>query len=267
LGNLLKSLGLNHIHIIEREDPQLKSLVELSKSLRNVELVPVVSLLNGVISYRLSCKGEDYWAEFSRSVVRYLSDKDPSSAVISFLESSKCNRLFKEVKKARIIKLRNLGFIDELISNLSIYSRDLKRLWLLLANSLGSNKDSKTVVFAVKMFYYGWFASFNEWLSIPKEVPIPLDVRVAKATLNSGLLKVNNLKHPKLINRLISGTYRRMAINAWRLVSELSCIPQLNIDSVVWLSFNDDVINRVIAKLPGKYVPIALKLVKMFRGD
>ena len=137
----------------------------------------------------------------------------------------------------------------------------------MLANSLGSNKDSKTVVFAVKMFYYGWFASFNEWLSIPKEIPIPLDVRVAKATLNSGLLEVNNLKHLKLINRLISSTYRRMAISAWSLVSELSCIPQLNIDSVVWLSFNDDVINRVIAKLPGKYVPIALKLVKMFRGD
>jgi len=252
LGSKLKDLGIEVIHVIEGYDPQFISLKRLSNTpYLKKEFIPILSLLNALISYQLSCRGEEYWNEFSINVAKYLNDDsdDIVSSLINFLKNSRCNRIQVNAKIKRLLNLKKASFIKKLLDGLQYFSENLEDLWITLSNALKVSKESKTVVFSIKMFYYGWKAVFCTNIKIPPQIPIPVDRRVAKVTYNAGLIRpTEDMSRSKAINLLIS-KYRKLVIDVWFMVSKISYIPPLNLDSLVWLSLNESTMRNVVKRI------------------
>lgn len=105
-----------------------------------------------------------------------------------------------------------------------------------MARCLNANVDDKTIVFAVKMMYYGMKALGVD-VTLPHDIPIPVDRRVIKISLMSDLIIPDEPRvMERSINDLVSDLFKKPQIvrDAWRTVS-LGCgIPPLHLDAVLW---------------------------------
>ena len=241
---ILRSIGLNKILDIELIDPQFIYIKTLTKGCEL--LTPLLSYLNALISYRLNCKGELYWYEFSqyfRSVnlcskytLNLTTDvKDRIFNSFSmFLKVSKCNKAGVQIKLKRLTKI--LPILKPIYD--SILSKDFLRLWKLTYESLRTRPESKTVVFSVKMAYYGLKALRQYLALLPMDIPIPVDIRIAKVTYYSGLLI-----GPKSWRELYVNV--KVVVNVWNEIAYLSSIPPLHIDSLIWLLPNKSLRNKL----------------------
>lgn len=237
IATLFSSLGLDFFKDLETRDPQYKAISKL----RHIDppVIPVMVSLNALVSFMLSCRGEDYWYEFSCYVMRNfhkvrsnISIKAIIDFLIDFLVVSKCNRRFLNMKIKRLLRIRSNPEAKRLM-DINFFLRDTLGFWKLLANLVGSKPESKTTVFSVKMYYYGIRSSLNLDMVLPFEIPIPVDRRIIRVTSACGLLK-----KPKDV-----GWIR----DIWSLIGKLSGIPPLHLDVLLWLispyiEFNDIVL-------------------------
>jgi DNA-(apurinic or apyrimidinic site) lyase len=88
-----------------------------------------------------------------------------------------------------------------------------------LAMNMWQKKDAKTIVFAVKMFYYGAKNIYWE-INLPKEISIPIDSRLT-----------NLFEKYKENYTDISLFYTDL--------SEKLNIPELHLDAILWVNYND----------------------------
>ena len=86
-------------------------------------------------------------------------------------------------------------------------------LWKAIAKVLKVDRESKTVVFSVKMFGYAARIVLSKFNPYPMEIPIPEDVRIIKLTR-----KLTN-ERPR---------------DFWMKIAKESNVPPLHIDSILW---------------------------------
>ncbi len=268
LRNLFTSASFNDVVEL---DAQYRAIRMLYNSTRSKWLTALVAVSSALISYRLSGFGEDYWVEVASffSGRRIGGVSELIEEYKCFLENfSKYNRVGVKVKEARLEKFLRSSVAAELCKDPCVYAANQGSLVKELAHLMKQNAVDKTIAFAGKMYYYA--AS----MMCPKASPdpgvsMPIDGRIAYVTLVSGLVKPINNDVPLLRRRaLILGKYKGVAVNAWRRVSEISRVPCIIIDTVVWLlvrvfkSSRD--LSEAVSMLRGVVnEEIALKLVKV----
>ncbi len=235
LGEKLSEIGLRRILILEEHDPQFLAMRILSKN-NDMKITCILALMNALISYKLSSKGESYWMEFAE----YFSNNPPTDLdslpeiMFNFMKKSKGNKILLEQKYARLKALKSSGFIANLKEKFDYYTNNLDVLREHIAKSLDSDVNAKTVVFSIKMFYYALRASTGKIIVLPMNIPIPIDLRIATMSFLTGIINIE-LK-PKSLHEvadLIIKNYE-YAQNAWNIVANTAQIPPLHIDSLIW---------------------------------
>lgn len=197
----------------EKVDLQYFVLNNLRNSMKNDEMFLKLVLINSLVSYQLCTTGELWWEEFSnywsKTSVDNFSFKEK---YVDFLKNSKGNRRLLDAKIKRIEKISS--FLESVnLLELEKYYENMENLLLKISKELKSKKESKTIVFAVKMFGYASRIVFKKFIPYPMEIPIPNDTRIEKYT------KKFSDKNP---------------IAFWDEISKDSKIPPLHIDSIIW---------------------------------
>ncbi len=201
LFNILSSVSQDKLFKIENSDPQFKALCKLTKH-RAKQQVLDLSIANSLICFQLSGKGEDCWNEFSD----FFSNKQKSfDHFKEFLLNSKSNHRLVNLKLNRIKRFRQLIPLNK---NLSF-----KDMWQFLSYNMKSNKQSKTIVFSVKIYGYLKRCLFNEYIPFPFEIPLPFDSRIKK-------LEYLGIKNQE----------------QWSSFARQVNIAPLHLDSILWLS-------------------------------
>ncbi len=184
--------------------------------------------VNALVSYMLEMKGEEYWnalADYVRAHGCPRSHEDVIELVEHF--TARRNRRFLDAKLKRLRRLRACPDVVGLA-----LKGDLRVFRSGIAKCLGSSPEAKTVVFSVKMAYYGLRAS-GERLRLPEDLPIPVDFRVAHMTYLSQMISVNVNTSRDAVRVLMSKP--KAVRKVWGEVSKLSGIPPLNLDAPVWV--------------------------------
>ncbi len=200
------------MEIEETVDPQYSAVSSLCV-LHDPETVFRLTVANAAVSYRLLGKGEEHWMYFSRFFSSSLGDV--CSELERYVVTSPYLRLAREARLRRVRKLCGIRLCDVL------------DLWRTVAERLGADRNSKTVVFSAKMGGYALRAC-GVWRSpFPMEIPIPVDYRVARLSVRLGLFKGG--VHEALKRYLdVQG--------AWWQVARESSVPPLHIDTLIWLA-------------------------------
>ncbi len=187
---------------VEEQDRQFKALKKLYEKIKKPELFLKLTVMNALLSYQLQMKGEDYWEKFSE----FFSEKPEVDAFPEFL--GKFNRRFLNAKLKRFEKVKKC--VESLFRKYTIeeIGKNLKILVEELSECLNQRKDAKTVVFAAKMFMYGYRIVFGKDPEGLEEIEIPLDSRLKK------LLPT---------------------VEEWRELSDRLGIPPIHLDALVWV--------------------------------
>jgi len=113
-----------------------------------------------------------------------------------------------------------------------------------VAKELNTKKESKTVVFAVKMFGYASRIVFKKFIPYPYEIEIPKDSRIEKYT-----------------KRFTDDN----VIKFWNDISKETEIPPLHIDSILWsaLGSSPDVKVRLKSLKNNKIYEMIDKLINL----
>ncbi|HWQ17897.1 MAG TPA: N-glycosylase/DNA lyase [Sulfolobales archaeon] len=229
VGEALGRLGLEGVMVIEEGDPQYRALEHLVKRVGDCSSAALLTVLNAISAYQLSAPGEDYWWEFATYPFK---PGEPDSLVrdfISFLESSRGNVASRDKKISRVRRLLASQTHIEIYVKIDEISRNPEILRTLLSRSLGKTGYEKTIVFAVKMFYYvSRICGYRS--TPPATIEIPVDRRVAAVTYTSGIADTSK---PDPVEEIMR-SYRE-AQRAWAGVSEISGIPMISLDSILWL--------------------------------
>jgi len=136
-----------------------------------------------------------------------------------------------------------------------ILNKDYINLWKITYKILGTKPERKTVVFSIKMAYYGLRALYELVPQLPMEIPIPVDVRIAKITYKAGLIE--GAKDWQELYRKPT-----IVINLWNIVANRTGIPPLHLDSLLWMLCNEGV-RKYISKIIGHET--LMKLIKILR--
>ncbi|ASJ16582.1 N-glycosylase [Thermococcus chitonophagus] len=232
---LIKEIGIDGARYIEENlDEQFQALKYLSEH-QDSELFIKLVVANALISYQLTGRGEQWWWEFAK----YFSNLEVTSlyeAYSNFLPTSRYNRRLVGQKLRRIKRVE--GFLNSLsLGELREYYGDMRSFWLALAKVVESEKEKKTIVFAVKMFGYASRIAFSEFIPYPMEIPIPEDVRIIKVT-----------------RKLTQENPRKF----WREVARQTGVPPLHIDSIIWPILGGADISRAPK-------PLRFKLLKLYK--
>ncbi|MFA4719583.1 N-glycosylase/DNA lyase [Pyrococcus kukulkanii] len=235
IAELIREIGIGGARYIEENlDEQFQALKYLSDRQDSEVFIKLV-VANALISYQLTGRGEQWWWEFAR----HFSNVEVTSlheAYSNFLPASRYNRRLVEQKLRRIKRVE--GFLNSLsLEELSRYYENMRSFWLALAKAVGSEREKKTVVFAVKMFGYASRVVFSEFIPYPMEIPIPEDVRIIRVT-----------------RKLTQESPRKF----WGKIARQTGVPPLHIDSIIWPMLG----GADVHKAPE---PLRLKLLKLYK--
>ncbi len=224
----IEVIGVDGARFIEEHvDPQFQALLFLYENMENKKLFVPLVVANALVSYQLSGKGEEWWWEFAH----WFSENpavDFSGAYGAFLPKSRTNRRLVDAKVKRLSRAeRFLRSMD-----LGKYYEDMVALQRDLAKTLGTNRNAKTIVFAVKMFGYAMRIATGGFRPYPFEIPIPTDSRIKRITEKLG---------------------GENPTEFWNGVARASGVPPLHIDSILWpVLGNDPKVREKIVKVFGK---------------
>lgn len=234
LGDVFKGLGDKGCEDFEHVDPQFIALSRLSKFCGTLSVW--LAALNGLVSYMLSMRGEDFWTLFTEFAIRRCgSVRDYRGALELVSEfTSNYNRLSL---KAKLGRLKRVALCYDAFEKLP--SGDLRSYVSSVSHCLESGEDEKTIVFSAKIAYY-----VLKSVGIDADVtgiPIPADRRVTLVTLTSGLVnpggKLHTILELESLEDLTRDLMKRPNIvrRAWDLVSKASGVPAVKLDAVLWL--------------------------------
>ncbi len=200
----------------ENNDLQFIALKNLYLNMKNKDFYLSLVLINSIICYQLSSTWEEYWNEFSE----YFAKNEISNfnniekVFFDFLSNSRWNKRLIWVKIKRIEKLKL--FLDEFKSRESYYYDNMRELLLKLSSIMNQKIEAKTMVFAIKMFWYAWRIFSQKISFFPGDIFIPIDSRITK------LYEIYNTDP----NLWIKDFYL--------ILSNKLNIPLLHLDAILW---------------------------------
>ena len=212
LIDILSKFSIEEIlYFEENYDLQYRYLRFLYKNIKNRDLFLRLIVINSLLAFQLSYKGEKFWKIFSI----YFS-KHNDNIYNNFLSFTDLyNRRYKEIKIKRLNRIYN--WIKD--KDLLIYKDDLVKFNSEIAKVMGQNIYDKTIVFSTKIYGYG-LRIIGYKIIFPFEIFIPIDNRVGKISKDK---------------------------NYWIKLSKETNIPLLHIDSLIWITMglNNDKIERI----------------------
>lgn len=229
IGQVLSLLSIDDVLAIEEGDPQFQALRGLYMRLGDCNATALLAVLNSLVSYQLSSKGEDYWMEFSRYSFKAGNPDDLAREFMDFLINSKGNKLLRDVKALRIKKFLNSKAHVEIYVKFHDLLKDLRGLREVIKRVLNVEGSEKTVVFAIKMFYYASRVCGN-YVVPPMDIELPVDRRIAAVTYTSGIVDSESA----VVIEEVMRNYKTVQ-KVWMEISRLSNIPPLNLDSIIWI--------------------------------
>ncbi len=213
LLNLISRFSIEDIETIEKEDRQFKALEELFRNIKDEEPFYKLILTNALLSYQLQMKGDEYWERFSE----FFSREPNTERFREFL--SKYNKRFLPSKLKRLEKvLRCISTLKK--EDFEKFIENLKQLTDYLSSCLKQKNNSKTIVFAAKMFLYAVKIAKKKEPEGQDSIPIPIDSRLSKVS-----------NDPEF----------------WKEISERTGIPQIRLDALFWIALGS---HEVIERLP-----------------
>ena len=228
--------SLNFAKVFEEVDPQMG----VARKLCGVAgaLTPLLLAINACVSYLLTGRGEEYWSSFARYVASVRSYPRNYLEVIElvkdFVSRSRYHARGRVAKLSRLSKLLKCRVLSKFEDPNLEFIRDPRTLLKTLVGCLGSSEYSKTLVFAVKMYYYGIKACYGKNMVLPRSIKIPVDRRIAYLTYTSGMVEVGDeVGREDIIETLMKRS--RIVRLAWDRVSALSEIPPLHLDAPLWI--------------------------------
>lgn len=212
-------LSKNFIEI-EESDSQYISLKNLYFNIKNKDFYLSLILANSIICYQLSSTWEKYWDEFSIyfSNIEIKNIDDLILNIEIFIKQSKWNKRFIDTKIKRLNKLNT--FLKIFLKLEMYYYENMNILCDDLAKSLNQKITAKTIVFWIKMFWYGSRIKFNKIINFPFDIFIPIDSRLTK------IYELYNKDEAIKIEEF------------YLTLSKKLNIPLLHLDAVIWVNYN-----------------------------
>lgn len=219
LLNKFKNISLEDIIALENSDRQFIAIKNIYEKNKNISINNYLSLViaNALLAYQLSWTGEDYWEEFSSFVINYdFSNKLNIKLFFDdFLWVCACNKRLINMKKIRINKIND--FLEIFTWKEEFFYNNMDKMWECLADKMKQKNTDKTIVFAIKMF---WYAGRNIWWfkAFPYNISIPIDSRITKI--------YNKYNKDSSLN-----------INSfYKILSEKLGVSPLHLDSLLWIN-------------------------------
>jgi len=212
LIDILSKFSIEEIlYFEENYDLQYKYLRFLYKNIKNQNLFLKLIVINSLLAFQLSYKGEEFWKIFSIYFSKH--NDDIYNNFLSFIDLY--NRRYKEIKIKRLNRIYN--WIKD--KDLLIYKDDLVKFNSEIAKVMGQNIYDKTIVFSTKIYGYG-LRIIGYKIIFPFEIFIPIDNRIGKISKDK---------------------------DYWIKLSKEINIPLLHIDSLIWITMglNNDKIERI----------------------
>ena len=260
---------LEGILSLEETDPQLHAVARVAGA-HGPGYASVTSVLVALVSYRLAMRGEEWWTCYGEFFSTRPAAGDPLEAaarVREFLAHCPGAAAQREARARRVERAARgaRGLLARLMEEPTLILDSARPLLEALSKALGQEPYRKTIAFAAKMAYYAARTVAGR-VPAPGDAPIPVDLRVSCVTVSSGLVE------PPVDYRLLLRR-PRLVVDAWGLVSSLSGVPALNLDSLLWLvgwaprDLPLEEARRVIRErlephLPGRARVIALQLAR-----
>lgn len=220
------------IDLLELRDPQYVAVKRIVEHV-GLKIASAVIIANALVAYQLTSRGEDYWLGFADWVIRRnVNAENVVELHRRFLEETRYNRFNVKAKIKRIYLFYKSNLFHELLDDPLRYCYGLDGLVKEVSRVLGVSPESKTIVFAGKMYYYFCKASGKKCTG---NIPIPVDRRVAFLSLTSCMIRGCSKDLILCTRELMSKYNRRIVIDVWNKVSLITGIQSYRLDSLVWL--------------------------------
>ena len=227
LIDILSKFSIDEIlYFEENYDLQYRYLRFLYKNIKNQNLFLKLIVINSLLAFQLSYKGEKFWKIFSIYFSKH--NDDIYNNFLSFIDLY--NRRYKEIKIKRLNRIYN--WIKD--KDLLIYKDDLVKFNSEIAKVMGQNIYDKTIVFSTKIYGYG-LRIIGYKIIFPFEIFIPIDNRIGKISKDK---------------------------NYWIKLAKEVNIPLLHIDSLIWITMGLN--NNKIEKIKNEELKNKIKLLKNY---
>lgn len=227
LIDILSKFSIEEIlYFEENYDLQYRYLRFLYKNIKNQDLFLKLIVINSLLAFQLSYKGEKFWKIFSIYFSKH--NDDIYNNFLSFIDLY--NRRYREIKIKRLNRIYN--WIKD--KDLLIYKDDLVKFNSEIAKVMGQNIYDKTIVFSTKIYGYG-LRIIGYKIIFPFEIFIPIDNRIGKISKDK---------------------------NYWIKLSKEINIPLLHIDSLIWITMGLD--NDKIEGIKNEELKNKIKLLKNY---
>ncbi len=231
LKDILSKFNVEEIlYFEENYDLQYKYLKLLYKNIRNQDLFLKIIVINSLLAFQLSYKGEKFWKIFSVYFSKH-SNNNIYDNFLSFINLY--NKRYREIKIKRLNRIYN--WIKD--KDLLIYKDDLVKFNLEIAEVMRQNIYDKTIVFSTKIYGYG-LRIIGYKTIFPFEIFIPIDNRIGKISKDR---------------------------NYWVRLSKEVNIPLLHIDSLIWVTMGLD--NDKIERIRNEELKNKIKLLKNYLNN
>lgn len=223
LIKILSNYSLGDAIFAEENDRQFLAIKKLIENIKSKDYIFPLIIANSLVWYQLSWTWEDYWEEFCNAALKYkFSNKFNFNKLLKFfnifLPNSKGNKRILNMKIPRLGKTENL--FQQIIWKEKFLYENLLELQNILAKNMQQNKDSKTILFAIKMFHYWARIIFKKFIQTPYEIWIPIDSRITKIEEKYNLSKINSQVF-------------------WQQIAKEINIPCIHLDAILWTRCND----------------------------
>jgi N-glycosylase/DNA lyase len=232
LGLALRHLPSQVFVNFDRSEPEWPVLQRLA-AWTDQQLACLTAVCLGITDYQLGAgAAAGYW----KAVMMEIDRRSPSESadVIDLMA-----RICRHPVSARLAdqKLARVEKVARFWKSGGVPSKPAE-LWRWVAAALGQPEEAKTVVMAMKLVDLLELARGGLYLDFGADIPLPVDLRIARISLTSGLIapgQGGSIGH--LMSRAgdIASEQRQLLIEAWRAVSRAAGDLQLlRVDSLAW---------------------------------
>lgn len=238
LDKYINQFSIDEIIKIEHQDRQFLTLKKTREKINiwndknlNSDLFLFLILQNSIISYQIAWNWNLRREEFGQKIQSdffYLKElfkswKDNLDRRYKFITTSKYNKRLYNLKLKRLQKFEKfrtykLNSLKKPNNFIQTYYKNLNILLEEISLTLNNKKNTKTVVFAIKMFGYWARIISKKFIYYPKNISIPVDSRLKK--IYSIQFQIKNEKE-EIIQKYFENLAKKLDISPLHLDSLL----------------------------------------------
>lgn len=235
VGRALGELPAAVFDAADRGEPEWPVLERLARLPRGLDVVATLAL--ALSDYQLGPGGAvGYWAEAGRLLEnRDIRETGDLRGLMGDLMAAPVGSRLADQKLARIDRLLGSALPQRVAGGVSTVKAE--SLWGDLSDVVGGSRDAKTIVFAMKTIDLLHRQATGRRMALPDDLPIPVDLRIARVSLAAGLLPPPpGLSVIPAMEEVepIAADRRGEIIEGWRGVAREVGLAAPALDSLLW---------------------------------